>query len=1264
VTRADYDAADNVIRQYLPENGNGVDRKLEYSYDPLGRTTQQTAPQGVATTSNPDDFVTRYTYDRVGHVLTVSTPFVDNGVAKNPTTTYSYDNVGNQIQVTDPEKTASSATDFTAQTAYDLDHRPTTVTDALGFTSKTEYDRDGNVVAQIDARGNRKAFDYDAAGQLIKVHVPQTPLGATQARDQVTQYHYDGVGNRTKVIRPSGKYSDTVYDADNRPVQKKGAVDPTLAHPQIPVTYLEYDKTGLPTRQSDPVGVTDDVLPSPDPRVWTTFSYFDSGEVKTSTDPWNITTSYQYNELGQQTSRTLKSADDPATRAKYWTYNPDGSLASFGDSPAAQPAVVADNGDVWQARTTGTWATVAGGTNTQGTDYRTHAAAAPGTAAAADTLTWDVTPDLDGSYELFASCPVRADASATATYTVNSASGSTAVVKNQQTCSTNPWMSLGTYTFTGGTTKSVVLKPSTVGVVSADAIKVVPKDSLQGHAFQHAYDLNGEETEVRDTGLNPKTDRFTTQYDGLGRPQLRQELLGATVQRQTQYSYDLNSNPLTTYAQQFAVGGLTAASRYTEYAFDLRNMVKSVKAGATPASTLDQWSFQYDPRGMRSKLFKPNSNVQASTYYEDGRLKTLTERVADSPTASVVADHKLTYSVDGELIRDDAKVDQPGSTNTIDQVSTYAYSPNQQLISATKAGASTERGDNESYVYDAAGNITQQTIGSSTSCMTYVKNRLTKTEVRSGTSCAATLVETRNHRYDAFGRATTVNVGGQVVERNGFDGFDRLVRQQSWTSAGVHQVTKQTSYDAFDRPSVSAEKVLTQSAFTSTRFLYLGTSPQVAVEEQTNTGGTYEVSKAYTYGPGGQKLSLVDTPVNGTTTKKFFYGTNPRGDTETLTDTAGKVTSTYRYTAFGTPDKNGTTGDDAITGDLTKDVDQVNPYRFNGSRYDGATGTYDMGFREYNPGLNRFLSRDMFNGALDDMALGTDPWNTNRYAFAGGNPLSRVELDGHYAVLNGEQVTENGTTGGTNPANATIADQTSGSGSTGSDAGSCACGRARPGGVSPAGEGTGSALSDIGNLLGGGASWLGNGAKDVATSPWHLVHGGGNYLEGAFKSPVCYFNHTGCADEKQQIDNGIQEAGPAGITLGTLALPGAEGSSFADNLLGRLLARFGGSSTAEAATDIAARRVSLRVGTKVQIREAAPKTATGDFIDPNTGQIIPREGPFQYGHKPGFEWWRTQQTARSEGWTRQELIEYENDWTHYQIEDPRSNMSHLYEMPR
>jgi hypothetical protein len=107
----------------------------------------------------------------------------------------------------------------------------------------------------------------------------------------------------------------------------------------------------------------------------------------------------------------------------------------------------------------------------------------------------------------------------------------------------------------------------------------------------------------------------------------------------------------------------------------------------------------------------------------------------------------------------------------------------------------------------------------------------------------------------------------------------------------------------------------------------------VAVKEQTNTSDVYEVSKVYAYGADGEKLSLVDTPVNGTTTKNSFYGVNPHGDVESLTDGAtGQTTSTYRYTAYGSTDKIGTTGDDAITNDPIKDAEVVNSYRFNAKR--------------------------------------------------------------------------------------------------------------------------------------------------------------------------------------------------------------------------------------------------------------------------------------------------------------------------------------------
>ncbi|MEV4992335.1 RHS repeat-associated core domain-containing protein [Streptomyces niveus] len=52
--------------------------------------------------------------------------------------------------------------------------------------------------------------------------------------------------------------------------------------------------------------------------------------------------------------------------------------------------------------------------------------------------------------------------------------------------------------------------------------------------------------------------------------------------------------------------------------------------------------------------------------------------------------------------------------------------------------------------------------------------------------------------------------------------------------------------------------------------------------------------------------------------------------------------------------------------DPTKEA--YNPYRFNAKRWDAQSGTYDMGIRDYSPGLNRFTSRDMYNGALSERA--------------------------------------------------------------------------------------------------------------------------------------------------------------------------------------------------------------------------------------------------------------------------------------------------------
>ncbi|WP_246486158.1 RHS repeat-associated core domain-containing protein [Kribbella qitaiheensis] len=124
---------------------------------------------------------------------------------------------------------------------------------------------------------------------------------------------------------------------------------------------------------------------------------------------------------------------------------------------------------------------------------------------------------------------------------------------------------------------------------------------------------------------------------------------------------------------------------------------------------------------------------------------------------------------------------------------------------------------------------------------------------------------------------------------------------------------------------------------------------------------------------------------------------NPQSDVETLTSEGGDSRSTYGYTAYGKNDEDRFTGVDKPKAQ-TPGQEPYNVYRFNAKRWDQSSQSYDMGFRDYSPGLNRFLTRDSYNGALADLNLGTDPWTSNRYAFAGGNPITGVEIDGHYAI--------------------------------------------------------------------------------------------------------------------------------------------------------------------------------------------------------------------------------------------------------------------------
>jgi RHS repeat-associated protein len=130
------------------------------------------------------------------------------------------------------------------------------------------------------------------------------------------------------------------------------------------------------------------------------------------------------------------------------------------------------------------------------------------------------------------------------------------------------------------------------------------------------------------------------------------------------------------------------------------------------------------------------------------------------------------------------------------------------------------------------------------------------------------------------------------------------------------------------------------------------------------------VTRTYTYGL--QRIS--ENQVVDSVWTPSFYGYDGFGTVRQLTNTAGAVTDTFEYDAFG----------NAITHTGTT----PNNYLYRGEQYDSDLGLYYLRARYYNPQTGRFMSRDPLGGQA------WDPKTLHKYVYAGGDPVNLVDPKG------------------------------------------------------------------------------------------------------------------------------------------------------------------------------------------------------------------------------------------------------------------------------
>lgn len=228
---------------------------------------------------------------------------------------------------------------LTAEFAYDLDNRITTVTDSLGHATVYHYDEHNHLTRVVDPLGNAELTEYDRYHRLLS---RTDPLG------NITRYTLSTDGLPVRVDRPDGTVVTAAYNHLRLPTEVTGPDGArwrytydergnllTVTDPAGAVTTYRYDANGRPQAITDALGHTTTIVTNA------------AGLPVSVTDATNATETYTLDArgrlisvtdpLGAITSTEWGAADAPVRRvypdgtSQIWQWNGTGDLLASTD---------------------------------------------------------------------------------------------------------------------------------------------------------------------------------------------------------------------------------------------------------------------------------------------------------------------------------------------------------------------------------------------------------------------------------------------------------------------------------------------------------------------------------------------------------------------------------------------------------------------------------------------------------------------------------------------------------------------------------------------------------------------------------------------------------------------------------------------------------------------------------------------------------------------------------------------------------------------
>ena len=941
--------------------GSGDPNKLTTITDDLGRGINLAYSDGLLAEVN--DFSGRswtYSYNDGNDLLAVTgpnTPEYPSGLTWEYT--YSAHNL-------------LTAKDANGQTYLTNTYSADKITEqAYGDgTYKISYNPGSNEATVTDRRDFNSVTVYNETGNPLSITIYTNGLRPGDPCSYTASYQYNSDMEITKEIFPAGNYTDYTYDANGNVLTI--AREPNNGEPNIVTTYTYESNFNFVKTRTDPLGdvtsydyndtngnlikITYPEVDTPDgpeqPTV--SFTYNGYGQVETATVPdgmvikceyysdgdpndpncgrlWkvivdynetdglNITTEYKYNILGR-----VIEVNDPNGDITHFTHNNlDELMKVTAPSPFNYVTLLSYNKNKKLSQIERVRANDPNQIIKYAYDILDHLK------RVTDPLGYVTKYSRDKSENL---SDVNDAELNNTNYTYDERD------LLWKLTDANGGVTEYSYTLNG---KLKEIKDANGGVTGYDydgfdrlICITYPNDTNEVFGYDKAGNVTGKK--------NRKDETIYYQYDALDRMTVKNRPSDPNIYCRYDIAgrlYDVND-----LRDVNDGGGLTS------YSYDRIGRVSEVNDIESKLV-----KYEYDSRGLRTKLTWPDGSYITYEYDELSRLR----RIKDD-SSNILAEYtydelsrrtlltlgndanavyeydlgnrleKLTNNLDdsNSIVFDYNNYDNVGNRLSckIDDANTqvYTYDNLYQLIYVDY-----NDGNTTNYYYDSRGNRTKVTDGIT---IDYTSNMLNQ----------YTCVGERDFSYDDNGNLTD---GGIVfgMQRFFYDCENRLFKVEMG-----QYIDAEYKYDYAGR-RVKKTTYIGPYVDTITKFCYDG--DRVIAEYDVND----TLLRKFVYGPGIDEPILMIDVADGN--KIYYYHFDGLGSVAALSDVNSVVVERYEYKVFGYDtfgkqtirDANGTIIDESQVG---------NPYMFTGRRYDGETGLYYYRARYYAPQIGRFMQTD------------------------------------------------------------------------------------------------------------------------------------------------------------------------------------------------------------------------------------------------------------------------------------------------------------------